>query len=167
MLEQLGINPSLLLTQLISALVLLFLLYRILHKPITEAMHNRAEKVKQSLEAADTARAEASASAKNVQQELLNAQREGQRLIAEARVAAEQLRQRETERTEREVDDLHARAQKEIQRERAAAVEDLRKDFSSLAISAAERVIKVSLDASAHSRLIDETLEEALRERKN
>ena len=53
-----------------------------------------------------------------------------------------------------------ARAQTNIQRERDAAIEEVRREFAGLAIAAAERVIDRSLDESAHRHLINQVLED-------
>jgi F-type H+-transporting ATPase subunit b len=50
------------------------------------------------------------------------------------------------------------RARAEIQSERDAALEQVRAEFAGLAVTAAERIIRRSLDANAHRDLIDEVL---------
>ena len=55
-----------------------------------------------------------------------------------------------------------ARAHSEIQRERDEAVEKVRREFASLAIVAAEKVINTSLDKEQHRKLIEDVLEESL-----
>jgi F-type H+-transporting ATPase subunit b len=59
------------------------------------------------------------------------------------------------------------RANAEITREKDAAIEEVRKEFAGLAITAAERIVEGSLDAKAHSDLIDKVLEEGLSGRNN
>ena len=59
------------------------------------------------------------------------------------------------------------RARAEIGRERDAAVEQVRRQFVDLAITAAERVVERSLDKDAHAQLIDKVLEEGLAKRRN
>ena len=53
------------------------------------------------------------------------------------------------------------------EREKESAVEEIRKEFAGLAISAAERIVEQSLDDKAHGELIDKVLEEGLGDRKN
>jgi len=48
-----------------------------------------------------------------------------------------------------------------IQKELDAAIEELRREFASLAITAAERVIEGSLDESRHEAIIEKVLEDA------
>jgi len=54
-----------------------------------------------------------------------------------------------------------ARARADIQRERDAAIQEVRSHFGDLAITAAERVIRRSLDRRAHQELVAQVLEEA------
>ena len=53
------------------------------------------------------------------------------------------------------------RADANIHRERDAAIEDLRREFAGLAISAAEKVVRSSLDEEGHKELIESVLEES------
>ena len=54
-----------------------------------------------------------------------------------------------------------SRAREEIALERDQAIEQIRREFADIAITAAERVIEQSLDRSAHQRLIDQVLAES------
>ncbi len=163
----LGINLPGLVTQLVGFLILFAVLYKLLYGPITRALDDRSTKIRESLEAADRAQEQAASSADRVEEELNEARQQGQVLIAEARDAAANFRQQEEARTRSDMEDLLERARAEIERERDAAVEEVRQEFAGLAISAAERVVERSLDADAHSELIDRVLEEGLSERSN
>ena len=163
----LGITLPGLLTQLVSFLVLFGLLYLVLYKPMTRMLDSRSSRIRESLEAADRARQEAASSAAQVERELGDARNQGQALIAEARTAASQFRQQEDARTRAEMEAMLERARAEIGRERDAAVEQVRRQFADLAITAAERVVERSLDKDAHAQLIDKVLEEGLAKRRN
>ena len=163
----LGITLPGLLTQLVSFLVLFGLLYLVLYKPMTRMLDSRSSRIRESLEAADRARQEAASSAEQVERELGDARNQGQALIAEARSAASQFRQQEDARTRADMEAMLERARAEIGRERDAAVEQVRRQFADLAITAAERVVERSLDKDAHAQLIDKVLEEGLAKRRN
>ena len=163
----LGITLGGLLTQLVSVLVIFVGLYLILYKPMTRMLDARARRIRESLEAADQARQEAASSAEQVERELAEARNQGQALIAEARAAASQFKQQEDARTRAEMEAMLERARAEIERERDAAVEQVRAQFADLAITAAERVVERSLDKDAHAQLIDKVLEEGLADRRN
>ena len=160
--DALGIDLPRLLTFLIGFTAIAVVLRMFLYGPITGMLDQRAERIRESLDAAEEARAEAASSAERVEQELADARRQGQALIAEARDAATRLRDQEMARTQTQVDEMLERAREEIRRERAAAVEEVRREFAGIAIMAAERVVEQSLDEDAHRALIDRTLEQGL-----
>lgn len=165
--EALGINLPGLLTQLISFTILVIVLYYFLYGPITRMLDQRAERIKDSLEAADRARDEAASSAAAVEQEIVNARQEGQKLIAQAQEAARRAAEQIEQRSRQQSEEIIARAEVEIAQQRDSAIEDLRREFAGLAVLAAERVVERELDATRHQELIDSVLEEGLSNRQN
>ena len=165
--DALGINLAGLITQLVSFIVLFAVLHRLLYKPVLRALDQRSSRIREGLEAAQTARDEAARSQDETQRQLGAARAEGQQLVAQAREVADRFREEELAKVREEIEAGRARAQANIQRERDAAIEELRREFAGLAISAAERVIERSLDESAHRELIDKVLEESSRIERN
>ena len=161
--DALGINVAGLITQLVSFIVLFAVLYKLLYKPVLRALDQRSSRIRESLEAAQTARDEAAQSQQETQRQLEAARAEGQQLVAQAREVADRFRDEELAKARQEIEAGRVRAQANIERERDAAIEDLRREFAGLAISAAERVIERSLDESAHRDLIDKVLDESSR----
>ena len=158
--EDLGLNFPILITFLVNFLILLAILYMFAYKPILRVMDQRSERIKESLEAADRAREEAARSQQDTTAQLNEARLEGQRLLEQAREMAERYRNDERDRARQEAEAFIARAREDIQRERDAAVQEVRGHFAELAIAAAERVIERSLDRDTHSELIARVLEE-------
>ena len=142
--------------------VLLFaVLYFLLYKPLLRVMDDRSEKIRESLETAQMAREEAQRSREDMQKQIDEARAEGQVMIAQAREVAERFREEELAKARQEIEAQRARAEAEIQREKTAAIEEIRGQFAGLAITAAERVVRESVDEAAHSRLIEQVLEES------
>lgn len=164
---ELGINIPGLLTQLVSFLILFAVLSKLLYGPIQKILAERTEKIRESLEAVERASEQAALAAERVEQEIAEARAQGQVLIAEAREAAGKYREDQEERARGEAETFIVRAKAEIEQERDAAVEQVRQEFASLAISAAEQIVGKSLDESTHRQLIESTLEEGLQDRKN
>ena len=159
--EALGINLPGLITHVVSFLILLFVLKRFLYKPIVNMLDQRAQRIRESLEAAERAREESAASQEEVQAQLEAARSEGQQFIASAREVAGRFREEETAKVRQEIEAERSRVTANIQRERDTAIEQLRSEFADLAITAAERVVERSLDQQAHQDIIDRVLEES------
>ena len=159
--DALGINLPGLVTQIISFGILFFILSKLLYKPLVSLMDQRAEKIREGLEASDMAREQAARSEEAIQQQLVEARVEGQKLVSEARETADKFREEEMVRVRDDIELERVRAEANIQRERDAAIEDLRREFAGLAISAAEKVVRSSLDEEGHKELIESVLEES------
>ena len=158
--ETLGVHLPSLLIYLVNFLIVLGLLFAFAYKPILRLMDQRADRIRESLEASERAREAAASSQAAVEEQLVEARREAQRIMDQARETAERFRAEEMERARAEAETFVARAQSDIQRERDAAIEEVRANFSDLAITAAERVVRRSLDRQAHEDLITQVLEE-------
>ncbi len=158
--ETLGVHLPSLLIYLVNFLLVLGLLFAFAYRPILRLMDQRADRIRESLEASERAREEAASSQQAVEDQLVEARREAQRIMDLAREAAERFRAEDMERARNDAETFVARARADIQRERDAAIEEVRSNFSDLAITAAERVVRRSLDRQAHEDLITQVLEE-------
>ncbi len=158
--EALGINLSGLLTHLISFVILVGLLTYLLYRPVIRVLDQRSDRIRESLEASQRAQEEAAQSREEMQGQLQAARAEGQQMIAQAREVADRFREEELARAREEIAAERSRAEANIQRERDAAIEELRREFAGLAVVAAERVIRRTLDDSDHGVLIEQVLEE-------
>jgi F-type H+-transporting ATPase subunit b len=123
-------------------------------------LDQRSSRIKESLEAAQRAGEETTRSNEQMQSQLEAARAEGQQLIAQAREVADRFREEELAKAREDISAERVRAQANIQRERDVAIEELRREFAGLAISAAERVVERSLDETTHRELIDSVLQE-------
>ena len=158
--DKLGIHLPSLIIYLVNFGLLLGLLYVFAFKPILRMIDQRADRIRESLGAAEEAKEEAARSQADTQRQLSEARVEGQRLIDQARSMAERYRDEERDRAKQEAEALITRAKEDIQRERDAAIQEVRAHFANLAIAAAEKVIERSLDRDAHSDLIAGVLDE-------
>ncbi len=79
--EALGINVPGLIAQIVNFLLLLFLLSKFAFPRVQHMLEQRSERIRESLEAADKARAEAAQSQADIQAQIDSARREGQAII--------------------------------------------------------------------------------------
>ncbi|MBM3948482.1 MAG: F0F1 ATP synthase subunit B [SAR202 cluster bacterium] len=159
--EALGINLPGLITQIVSFLILFGLLWMVLYRPITRMLDQRSAKIKESLETAEKVREESAKSKADMQKQIDAARTEGQALIAQAREVADRFRDEELAKARTEIQAARVRAEADIKRERDAAIEDLRREFAGMAVSAAEKIVERSLDKNTHKDLIDKVLKES------
>ena len=156
--EALGLNLPQLIAQVANFFLLLVILRLVAYKPILKMLDERKQKIAEGLNAAEIARAEAAQAQANIASQLQEGQRQAQEVVAGAQQIAARIQAEAREQANRDREDSLERARAEIQLERDRAVADLRREFADITVSAAEKVIGQSLDRTAHQRIIDEAL---------
>ena len=156
----LGFSLPSLVSNLINFTILLIVLRLFLYKPILRLLDERKARIQEGLERAEQAASSASASEAEAREAIEAAQQQARELVAQAQEGAASLRAELEERARADAEQIVSRAREEVQVERDQAIEQLRREFADLTITAAERVTRQSLDRAAHQRLIDEVLVE-------
>jgi F-type H+-transporting ATPase subunit b len=159
-LAKLGFSLPTLIAQVVNFGLLLLLLRLFAYKPIMTMLDNRANKIKESLEAGERARQEAVSSEKEVAKKIEEASLSGQQIVSQAVKTAEEVRRRAAQDAKKDADTLIAKAQVEIVREKQESLTELRKEVADLAVMVAGKAIATSLDKETQRKLIDNTLKE-------
>ena len=158
MFDQLGILPLNLLWQCLAFLLLIYLLYRFAYAPILKMLDERANRISESMDQAESIKVANQEAAKRAEEILSEAQGKVRDMLTQANqmsqrtIASAQSEARE--QREKLLADAHAQIETDTQR----AKEELQHEVARLAIMAASRVIGKSLDTQDHYRLVDEAL---------
>jgi F-type H+-transporting ATPase subunit b len=155
-LEALGINLGYLLVQIINFLVLLVILRAWVYQPLLDMLANRRERIAQGLEDARVA-----------EEARDNAEEEAQAILNEANTEANEIIRNASERAESAASDIKSEAEKEAakileiakseaQQERDRILADLRGQVATLALAAAQRLIRETLDERRQRALLNE-----------
>ncbi len=150
------IKPGLTLWTAFTFLIVLFVLKRFAWKPIVRTLDERERTIRDAIEAAKRERTEAEKMLSEQTAALSKVQREAAEMAQKSRADVEALRAELTARARTEADALVASARQQIQEERAKAVAELRSQAADLAIDAARKLIKSSLDEKAQRQLVEE-----------
>jgi F-type H+-transporting ATPase subunit b len=159
--SELGINWSVLVTQVVTFIILLVVLRFVAYKPIMRMLDERSRRIKESVEQAEAVKAQSAKTEEELKKQMELASREGQERIDRAIKAGEGIKQKAQEDAKKEAEKLIVRARAEIQQERDAAVSEVRREFADLTVLAAGKVIEKSLNKEEHRELIDKVLEES------
>jgi F-type H+-transporting ATPase subunit b len=157
-LNTLGLNLPAFLWHTANFLLLLFLLWLVLYKPVTGILDERARRVRESLERAEEVRRQAE-----------QAEADRVTLLAEMRREAEQIRARAEEQAKRIIAEGERSAQEKANRILAEAKADrdstrqqvlaeVRPQIADLVVMAVDRVTRRALDTQAHRTLIQQFL---------
>jgi F-type H+-transporting ATPase subunit b len=157
----LGIDGWKLLIQLVAFIGFILLLWKYALGPIVNMIDSRTEKIQESMSAAEKMQADLQATAARNEEALLEARREAQQIVTNAREASENLLSKAREDAARQSDEYLARAQATLRAETEQARLQLRQELADLAVTAASKIVRKELDPAAQRNLIEETLAEA------
>src|SRR5438552_937785 len=155
-LNSLGINIGSVIWHAINFLILLVILQRFLYKPVVAMLDERSRRIRESLAQAETIREETARLEEQSRGILEEARRDGQQILAQANRTAEQIMAEARRQAQAEGERLVERARSDLARERDQAFQDLRQQIADLAVMAAGRVVRRSLDDQAHRELVRE-----------
>lgn len=165
--DALGINAGFFIAQIVNFGIIFFLLARFVWPRVLNMLDERASRIAQSLEdarAADEARANAERERDRV---LADARAEGQRLIDEARQRGDEQRKQMIREAEHDAEERRAQARIQSEEERNRMLGESRDQIVRLAMAAAERLIGTSLDETSQRATIEKFFTEVPAEAKN
>ena len=126
--------------------------------PILKSVEAREQALEDAINAAKRDREEAATLLAEHRAKLDALHGEGQKIIADARVAAERVRSELVEQAHAEQASMLARARQEIESEKTRAIAELRREAVDLAIAGASKVIEKNLDQDANRKLVESFL---------
>lgn len=154
---------SLIFWEVVSFAILFWVLYKFAFPSILETLETRERKIKDSLDQAERQRAEAEQKLKEYQTKLANSAKEAEQVLAAAKERAQRLLEENEQRLTAEAERIKGDSTREIEAARRAAVQDIRKQTTELALMVAEKVVERSLTDADHKRFADEALEAVAR----
>ena len=135
---------------------LLFLLAKYAWKPILSAVEERENTIKDSLEAAEKAKADMEAVQADNKRILKEARAERDALLAEAKKTSTQIVNEAKDAAQAEADKIAAAAQAAIQQEKNAAINDLKAQVAGLSVDIAQKVLQGELaDQKKQEQLVE------------
>ncbi len=165
----LGVNLWNFIFQLVSFLILLWLLSRFVYKPIMKMLDERRERAAEIVETSDRVKREMAETEVRQKQILEEARVQAQKIIGQAQDVADKKRQDAEGEAQKAAEAILVKARAEISAERDQAIAQLRREFSDLAILAASKVVQQELSErrDLHGKLINDVLSSGINSGKN
>lgn len=123
--------------------------------PIMSALKEREERIRDSMETAEKALAQAEEISKNNEKALKEAEVIAQKIRKEAIEDAEKLREERIEKATKDAEKLLENARLKIEQEKKSALKELRNQVAELAVQSASIIIKSELDKKKSQHLVD------------
>jgi F-type H+-transporting ATPase subunit b len=143
-----------LIVQLIVFLILVGFTMKFVWPPIAAALDARAQKIADGLAAADKAKSELSVANKRVEEELAKSRNEAAVRLAEAERRGQALIEEAKARATEEGSKIIAAAKVEAEQQSVKARETLREQVAALAVKGAEQILRKEVNAGVHADLL-------------
>ncbi len=151
-------EPGLMIWTWITFFIVMGILARKAWGPMIDALDKRQADIRTALDAADRARAESEQLETKYQEQLQASRKEGQKVLNDARAAAEKLRIELEEAARKKSADLVAKARDQIVVERDQALREIRATVVDLSLSIAGKVVERNLTTQDNRKLVEESL---------
>jgi len=148
-----NINATLFIQAIVFAILVWFTM-RFIWPPITKALDERAEKIRDGLAAADKAKAELATANKKVDEQLAQTRGETTKLLSDAEKRAAAIVDEAKKRAEEEGAKIVAAAKADADQQTTRAREVLREQVAALAVKGAEQILQREVNASVHAELL-------------
>lgn len=155
--REFGVNWPHFISQVLSFLIVAFLLHRFAYRPVLQMLEERRQRIAESLENAEKIKAEL-ARAEAQRLEVLNqANVQATKLIEEARAAAARVQEQETQKAITQAEHIIAKAREAAAQDHARMLADLRREVGRLVVQTTATVTGKILTPEDQKRLAEET----------
>lgn len=128
--------------------------------PIMAAIEERQKTIADGLAASDRAAKDLELAQEKATAQLKEAKAQAAEIVEAAKKREAQLIEEAAEKAQAERDKIIASGHAEIESERNRAKEELRQQVATLAVAGAEKILERSIDAAAHSDILDKLVAE-------
>ncbi|MEE3361981.1 MAG: F0F1 ATP synthase subunit B [Anaerovoracaceae bacterium] len=162
MVEALGLSLTQFIFYLINFLILVGILGKFLYRPFLDMLAKRKQTIQDALDNAAMTNAKADQKLENYEKKIANYEAEGREIIRKSKAKADDQAKRIIEDANNRAGELIVKAEKEIERERASALADMKKEVASMALLAAGKILERELSGDEEQmRIVDQVIEEA------
>jgi F-type H+-transporting ATPase subunit b len=152
----LSVDTTLLWSTLVLFALFAWVLGRFAWGPLLRILDEREKGIRDSVESAETAAAEAKALVAKHQEMLRHAGREREEILARALKEAETARTDLVEKARSDAERIVEKTREQMQYEKDKAIAELRGQVADIAVEAASKIVKSSLTPETQRKLVDD-----------
>src|SRR3989344_8834268 len=163
-LKNFGIQPTLLLAQIVNFLIILFLLKKFFYKPITKALEDRKKKIEESLANAQMIEEKLQKTEDQSTQILETAKTDAQNIISLAKQEAQRIADETGQEARRTIEQSLTEAKSQIEARKAQMREDLEKETLGLVAEVVKKLLGRTLKDNERRQLTEKTISQITKE---
>lgn len=155
-----GIQPVLLAAQVVNFLILLFILNKLLYKPILKILNDRQSKIEKSLKQAEQIEKTLLKTEEDKEKILAKATDEAKHIIDEATKSANQIIAQSHQKAAADVEDILQKGQETLKLERIKIENEIKANLSQIVALSLEKITGQILSDKDQKKLLDKSLKE-------
>lgn len=156
----LEIDPGILVAQMITFFMAVFLLWKCSWKSICAMLNQRRETIRKDLELIEETRRAVQQLEKEYQEKLADIHGQAQEQLALAKQEAQRVREQIVARAQEDAEGIRQKARLQVDQEGARLLQEVYDEISQLSMELAGRLVSVSISQQDKERLFEQTLKE-------
>lgn len=159
-LSDFGVEPILLLAQVVNFIVLLYILKRFLYKPILKILDERKRKIETSVKQSEEIQKKLDEVSQKQIEILDKAKEESEQIIKNAKNEAKTLADQIQSDASIQAEDAMKRTQQTLQLEKQKMISEAKQEIGDVVVTVTEKVIQKTLTKSDKERFVKRAVEE-------
>ena len=145
----------------ITVIVLFLVLKKFFFEKVKNFMETRSNSIQDAFDSAEAVNRRADEKMQNYTKRIANVEAEGREIIRDAKIKADAQAREIIEDANKQATEIMNKAEKNIEREKQKAMEEMRKEVAALAMLAAERIVEREIQNIGQDEIGDEVINKA------
>lgn len=146
--------------QFAALIIMILVIFFVAYKPVKKILKKRADYVEENIRQSEEAKALAIKNARESENNIIASRQEASRIVADAKLLAENNKKQTLEATQLEINRMKADADADIARSKEEAKEEIRAEMVSVALAASEEVLKREINQKDNSRIVEDFIKD-------
>ena len=145
----------------ITVIVLFLVLKKFFFEKVKNFMETRSNSIQDAFDSAEAVNRRADEKMQNYTKRIANVEAEGREIIRDAKIKADAQAREIIEDANKQATEIMNKAEKNIEREKQKAMEEMRKEVAALAMLVAERIVEREIQNIGQDEIVDEVINKA------
>ena len=145
----------------ITVIVLFLVLKKFFFEKVKNFMETRSNSIQDAFDSAEAVNRRADEKMQNYTKRIANVEAEGRDIIRDAKIKADAQAREIIEDANKQATEIMNKAERNIEREKQKAMEEMRKEVAALAMLAAERIVEREIQNIGQDEIVDEVINKA------
>ena len=145
----------------ITVIVLFLVLKKFFFEKVKNFMETRSNSIQDAFDSAEAVNRRADEKMQNYTKRIANVEAEGREIIRDAKIKADAQAREIIEDANKQATEIMNKAERNIEREKQKAMEEMRKEVAALAMLAAERIVEREIQNIGQDEIMDEVINKA------